>query len=67
MDKQEKNNLDKQGRLPVSVTPEMRELFNRVLNNARRAGFNRSKFIVMAVLMAGVDLGLLDEVRNENN
>ena len=59
------NHLDKFGRLPVSVEPRLRKVFNDALNYAKRAGFNRSKFIVMAVIMAALDLGMENE--NDNN
>lgn len=56
----EQENLDRYGRVPVSAPEKHREIFNRALNYAKSLGFNRSKFIVMAVIMAALDLGMDD-------
>jgi hypothetical protein len=39
----------------------MRRDFWRALRYARRLGFNRSKFIVQAVIMLALDLGMEQE------
>jgi len=52
------DHLDKFGRWLTSVHPDTRELFNTALSYAKRLGFNRSKFVVMAVIMAALDLGM---------
>ena len=55
------SHLDKLGRLPVSVEPRMRKIFSAALIHAKKAGFNRSKFIVMAVIMAALDMGMEEQ------